>query len=92
MPGALDVLRRSSCCLCSGRLRGLFVDSQVLSLREPLDAIVGQSEVSLKMCHSGLKGEVLVFRCPRLRFGRCVGCFACFFLLLVFWSVEGHVW
>ena len=70
----------------------MFVDSRVLILRAPLDAIVGQSEVSLKLCHSGLKGEDLVFRCPRLRFGRCVACFASIFLLPVFWSVEGNIW
>ena len=49
-----------------------------------LDASVGQSEVSLKLGHSCLKGEFLVFRCCRLRYARGVGCFASILLLPVF--------
>ena len=43
------------------------------------DAIVGHSEVSLKLGHSGSEGKVVVFHCRRLRFagsaGRLTGSF-----------------
>ena len=39
-----------------------------IDLGEVSDAIVGHSEVSLKLGHSGSEGEDLVFHCHRLRF------------------------
>ena len=62
-----------------------------VDLGEISDAIVGHSEVSLKLGYSGTEGEVLVFPCRRLRFTRGARRFAGIFLKAVFRLVEGNI-
>ena len=64
-----------------------------VDLSEISDAVVGHSEVSLKLGYSGTEGEVLSFRCPRLRFtwgtGRLAGIFLKAVFRLVEWNIGG---
>ena len=62
-----------------------------IDLGEVTDAIVGHSEVSLKLGHSGLEGEDLVFHCHRLRFARGAGRVGGSFLKPVCRSVNGGI-
>ena len=65
------------------RVRGGAAD-QGADLTEILNASVGHREVSLKLGHSCLKAEDLVFRCSRLRFTGSAGRVTGFFLKPLF--------
>ena len=67
------------------------VAEEGVDLSEILEASVGHSEVSLKLGHSGLKGEDLVFHCRRLRFTGGAGRVPGIFLKPVFRYVEGGI-
>ena len=60
-------------------------------LSEISNAIVGHSEVSLTLGYSGTEGEILGFRCHRLRFARGAGRLTGIFLKAVFGLFEGHI-
>ena len=55
-----------------------------VDLGEVSDAIVGNSEVSPKLGHSGSEGEDLVFHCHQLTFTRGTGHVTGIFLKLFF--------
>ena len=55
------------------------------------NAIVGHSEVGLKLGYSGTEDEVLGFRCRRLRFAGGAGRLAGIFLKVVFRLFKGHI-
>ena len=63
-----------------------------VALCEISNAIVGHSEVGLKLGYSGTEGKVLGFRCHRLRFAGGTGRFVGIFLKAVFRLVEWNIW
>ena len=60
-------------------------------MSEISNAIVGHSEVGLKLGYSGTEGEVLGFCCRRLSFAGDAGRLGSFFLEAVFRLVEGNI-
>ena len=79
----LNVLGRS-------RVRGGEAEEGV-DLSKISNAIVGHSEVGLKLGYSGTEGEVLGFRCHRLCFAGGAGRLASIFLKTVFRLGEGNI-
>ena len=76
--------------LGGSRVRGGAAEEGV-DLSKISNAIVGHSEVGLKLAYSGTEGEVLGFRCRRLRFAWGAGRLAGIFLKAVFRLFEGHI-
>ena len=62
-----------------------------VDLCEIPNAIMSDSEVSLKLGYSSTEGEVLGFRCRRLRFAGSAGCVGGIFLKAVFRLFEGNI-
>ena len=80
--------QRFRVCIGSGgsRVRGGVAVEEGVDLSEISDAIVGHSEVGLKLGYKylGSEGGDIIFHCHQLRFARGTGGFAGIFLKLVF--------